>query len=122
MRLKRVPTRQEGTMRQVLVLLLVIVLSPSCPAATNAQEIVHDAEYYILEAQNGEKWAAEDVELDARLAELRKQFGSPPNIVYILWDDMALGAVGFPALQNNFGFTTPNINRLAAEGINFTRM
>ena len=23
-------------------------------------EIVHDAEYYILEAQNGEKWQAED--------------------------------------------------------------
>ncbi len=25
-----------------------------------AKEIVHDAEYYILEAQNGEKWKAED--------------------------------------------------------------
>jgi len=23
-------------------------------------EIVHDAEYYILKAQNGERWAAED--------------------------------------------------------------
>jgi arylsulfatase len=39
-----------------------------------------------------------------------------------MWDDMAFGAVGFPALQKNFGFTTPNLNRMATEGINFTRM
>ena len=25
-----------------------------------AGKIVHDAEYYVLDAQNGEKWAAED--------------------------------------------------------------
>ena len=43
---------------------------------------------------------------------------APPNIVYILWDDMTFGAVGFPALQKNFGYTTPNLNRLAREGIN----
>ena len=88
----------------------------------SAQAIVHDAEYYILEAQNGQRWAAEDKELDAKLAALRKQHGQPPNIVYVLWDDTTFGAVGFPALQKNFGFTTPNINRLAKEGINFTRM
>ncbi len=62
-------------------------------------KIVHDAEYYILEAQNGEKWAAEDKELDKKLAELRnKNGGKPPNIVYLLWDDTAFGAVGFPSL------------------------
>jgi hypothetical protein len=38
-------------------------------ASVRGQDIVHDAEYYILEAQNGEKWSAEDKELDARLAE-----------------------------------------------------
>ena len=85
-------------------------------------QIIHDAEFYVLEAQNGEKWAAEDKGLDARLAELRKKHGAPPNIVYILWDDMTFGAVGFPALQKNFGYTTPNLNQMAREGINFTRM
>jgi arylsulfatase len=85
-------------------------------------EIIHDAEYYILKAQNAEQWAAEDRALDAKIAELRKKHGTPPNIVYILWDDMTFGAVGFPALQKNFGYTTPNLNRLAREGINFTRM
>ena len=29
-------------------------------AGAQGSQIVHDAEYYILEAQNGEKWAAED--------------------------------------------------------------
>ena len=84
--------------------------------------IIHDAEFYILEAQNGERWAAEDQELNARLAAMREKHGAPPNIVYILWDDTTFGAVGFPALQKNFGYTTPNINRMAQEGINFTRM
>jgi len=88
----------------------------------SAQDIVHDAEYYILDAQNGERWAAEDQELDAKLAELREKYGQPPNIVYVLWDDTAFGAVGFPGLQKNFGYETPNLNRMAEEGINFTRM
>jgi hypothetical protein len=33
--------------------------------------IVHDSECYILEAQHGESWAAEDRNLDAKRAELR---------------------------------------------------
>ena len=87
-----------------------------------AQDYIHDAEYYILEAQNGKRWAAEDKQLDAKLAELKRKYGQPPNIVYILWDDMTFGAVGFPALQKNFGFSTPHINQMATDGINFTRM
>jgi len=87
-----------------------------------AKDIVHDAEYYILEAQNGERWAAEDKQLDQRLAELKRQYGQPPNIVYILWDDQQVGAVGNPMIQKNLGYSTPNINRMASEGINFTRM
>jgi hypothetical protein len=61
-----------------------------------ADKIVQDAEYYILKAQNAERWAAEDDELDKKLAELKKKQGTPPNIVYILWDDTAFGAVGHP--------------------------
>jgi len=101
------------------------VLTALClmsPSAASAADIVHDAEYYILNAQNGERWAAEDAELDAKLEALREKYGQPPNIIYILWDDTAFGAVGFPALQKNFGYETPNLNRMAEEGINFTRM
>jgi arylsulfatase len=91
-------------------------------AQSKQPEIVHDSEYYILEAQHGQAWAAEDKDLDAKLAELRKKYGTPPNIIHIMWDDMAVGEVGLPALQKLQGFETPNINRLAAEGINFMRM
>ena len=112
-------------MKKLLVSCLLGLLSigsASAWAQPKEKTIIHDAEYYILHAQNGERWAAEDKELDAKLAALRKKHGRPPNIVYILWDDMTFGAVGFPALQKNFGFATPNLNRMAREGINFTRM
>ena len=101
---------------------LMLLAACALPVTATAQEIIHDAEYYILEVQNGERWAAEDEELAARLAELREEHGTPPNIVYILWDDQPFGSVGFPGLQMNLGYKTPNINRMGAEGINFTRM
>jgi len=89
-------------------------------AASSA--IVHDAEHYVLEAQHGEKWAAEDEALDMKLAELQKKFGTPPNIIHIMWDDTALGEVGIPEIQKVRGFETPNINQMAEDGINFMRM
>ncbi|MEE8607736.1 MAG: sulfatase-like hydrolase/transferase [Nitrospiraceae bacterium] len=108
--------------KRALTILAAMALVSSAGVALAANKIVHDAEYYILYAQNGKKWAKEDKALDKRLAELRKKHGTPPNIVYILWDDTAFGATGFPGLQKNFGYETPNLNRMAAEGINFTRM
>ncbi|MGH7198848.1 MAG: sulfatase-like hydrolase/transferase [Candidatus Omnitrophota bacterium] len=119
------------------VLVAVIILGLSLPARAeevltrpeqsfgsdqDKPKIVHDSEYYILEAQHGEKWAGEDKDLDVKLAELRKKFGSPPNIIHIMWDDTGVGEVGIPAIQKVRGFETPNINRLASEGINFMRM
>jgi len=84
--------------------------------------VVHDSEYYVLLMQHGERWAAEDQEIDQKLAELREKHGAPPNIIHIMWDDTAVGEVGIPAIQKVRGFETPNINCLAAEGINFMRM
>ena len=85
-------------------------------------EIVHDAEYYVLAEQHSAQWASEDQEINRKLAELRLKYGTPPNIIHIMWDDIAVGEVGIPALQKVRGFETPNINRLAGEGINFMRM
>ncbi len=84
--------------------------------------IVHDAEYYVLKAQNGEKWAAEDSELQSKLAELREKFGTPPNLIHIMWDDTAYGDLGIPAIQAVRGLETPNINALAEDGMMFARM
>ncbi len=78
---------------------MVLAAGAGLARAQGKGKIVHDAEYYIIEAQNGQKWAAEDKEIDKKLAELKKKHGQPPNIVYILWDDSAFGAVGFPGLQ-----------------------
>lgn len=87
-----------------------------------ADAIIHDAEYYVLEAQFGERWAQEDKALAKTLTELEKRNGSRPNIIHIMWDDTALGEVGIPAIQSVRGFETPNINKMAEDGINFMRM
>ena len=100
----------------------VLVINQTAFAQADAPKIIHDAEYYVLDAQYGERWAAEDKDLDKKLADLRKKHGAPPNIIYVLWDDTPVGEVGVPFIQKQRGWETPNINRLAAEGINFTRM
>ncbi len=92
------------------------------PAGQPSGTIVHDAEFYILNAQHSDKWAAEDSELDKKLAELRAKHGRPPNIIHIMWDDTAFGDVGIPAIQKVRGLETPNLNKMAEEGILFTRM
>jgi len=85
--------------------------------------IVHDAEYYILEAQNAEKWAAEDEALDATLAEIRDQNGGkPPNIFYILIDDIGFGDLGSETLNAIRGYKTPAINEIASDGMRLARM
>jgi arylsulfatase A-like enzyme len=88
----------------------------------SSEEIVHDAEFYVSRAANREAWDTEDQEMDERLAELERQHGRRPNIIHIMWDDMAFGDLGIPAMKAIRGFDTPNIDRIAQEGILFTRM
>jgi len=97
-------------------------LLPACAVAQPQSSIVHDAEHYVLKAQHGDRWQTEDREIDARLAELRKKHGTPPNIIHIMWDDTAVGEVGIPEIQKVRGFETPVMNKMAEEGINFMRM
>ncbi|MCK5089992.1 MAG: hypothetical protein KAQ88_08430, partial [Hyphomicrobiaceae bacterium] len=79
-------------------------------SAAAEEPIIHDAEHYIIEAQHGKRWAKEDVEIDAKLAEIReKNGGKPPNIVYILIDDMGFGEFGMPELNKIRGGRTPNL-------------
>ncbi len=91
--------------------------------AQGAGKIVHDAEYYILEAQNGERWANDDKAIDKKLADFRERNGGkPPNILYILVDDVGFGDMGIPELNAVRGYSTPNINEFAREGMRFVRM
>ena len=88
-----------------------------------AKQIAHDAEYYVLEKQNGENWVLEDKDLDTRLAEFRKKNGGKsPNIFYILIDDIGFGDLGSETLNAIRGYKTPNINEFAREGMRLARM
>ena len=88
-----IKSAQSHSLTTAIALFFLIGNGPSMILVAN---VIHDAEYYILKGQNEKKWAAEDQALEAKLAELKKKHGQPPNIVYILWDDMTFGAVGFP--------------------------
>ncbi|MCJ7541290.1 MAG: sulfatase-like hydrolase/transferase, partial [Desulfobacterales bacterium] len=107
-----------------LTVIPVLVLSLAGNAlAKEKGKIVHDAEYYILEAQHGKQWAAEDKEIDKKLAEIRKKNGgNPPNFVYILLDDLGFGEIGMPNLDVIRGYSTPRISKMADEGLSFMRM
>ncbi len=93
--------------------LLLIAGLPSVASA-----IQPDAEYLVQEKRFGEQWAAEDKQVREKLAALEEKFGKKPNIVYILADDIGyteLGSYG----GGIRGFQTPELDRLAAEGMRF---
>jgi arylsulfatase A-like enzyme len=103
-------------------LLMAVCLVSAIPVSA-AEDIVHDGEYYFLKAQYGDKWAKEDKEIDARLAEIRKKNGGKrPNILYILIDDVSFGQMGNRKLNYVMGIRTPRINKLAEEGMSLMRM
>jgi arylsulfatase len=92
-------------------------------AQPKSGEIIHDAEHYILLEEHAERWAAEDKRNAKRLKELRKQNGGkPPNILYILIDDVGYGEFGIPELNYVRGYSTPSINKLAKESLSLARM
>ena len=67
-------------MKRTLFTTISFCLSFVLMESIHAQnKIIHDAEYYILEAQNGERWSAEDQDIDKRLADLKKKHGTPPT-------------------------------------------
>ena len=111
-------------MKNVLLMLFVATFIIAGCGTVQAEKspIVHDAEYYILDAQNGEKWAVEDNQLDEKLAELRKKYKNPPNIIHYMWDDQPPMSFGDPIYQKIRGYETPHLNKLADDGMLFSRM
>jgi len=104
-------------------LALVTAISFLWIVSVNARDIIHDGEFNYLKAQFGEQWAAEDVDVDGKLAAIRSaKGGKRPNILYILVDDVGFGDFGIPELNYIRGTQTPNINKLADEGVSLMRM
>lgn len=109
----------------VIAVSAVVGMTMSCgsPEVEAAKKIIHDAEYSIIEAQNREAWAADDKTLDKKLAEFReKNGGKPPNIIYILLDDVGFGEIGMDNLSVIRGYKTPNMTALAKNGMSLNRM
>ncbi|NQU24039.1 MAG: sulfatase-like hydrolase/transferase [Candidatus Nealsonbacteria bacterium] len=110
-------------MRDIRIVLCFLLVLGSRAAWAQPKSLQHDAEHYVLLRQHAQKWSQEDREIDARLADLRaKNGGKSPNIVYILLDDLGFGEIGMPSLDVIRGYSTPNIDRLASEGLSFSRM
>jgi arylsulfatase len=101
---------------------VLLCLSATISTAQDAP-IIHDAEYYILEAQNAEQWAADNAEVDQLLEDFRNSNdGKPPNIINILIDDIGFGDLGIPELNAVRGYSTPHINAFSDEAMRMVRM
>jgi arylsulfatase len=108
-----------ATTRFFLLTMTILIVVPQLAMA----DIAHDAEYYILKQQNAEAWAQEDKGLDEKLAAFReKNGGKPPNVFYILIDDIGFGDLGSETLNSIRGYKTPSINKIAREGTRLSRM
>ena len=66
-------------MRKTLALLVGWLFLTS--SAYAGQEIIHDAEHYILLEEHAERWAAEDKRNASRLEELRKKNSSEVTLL-----------------------------------------
>ena len=111
-------------MRYIYISLLVVTLNlVSIQQSQGENTIIHDGEFEFLYQQHGEKWKIEDKEIDLKLQAVRTENGGKrPNIIYILVDDVPFGDFGIPELNYVRGTKTPNINRLATEGLSLMRM
>ncbi|WP_170552656.1 MULTISPECIES: sulfatase-like hydrolase/transferase [Ruegeria] len=106
-----------------LCTLLPLLILTASPAIAQDTPIIHDGEFEYLRAQFGTAWDAQDVEIDAKLAEIRDaNGGQPPNFLYILIDDVSFGQMGDRKMNYVMGIETPNINQLATEGLSLMRM
>ena len=111
-------------MKKTIVTLFVFIFClVGFQMALAEDRIIYDGEYEFLRQQYGEKWDAEDKEIDEMLSDIReKNGGKRPNILYILIDDVSFGQMGNRKLNYVMGIRTPQINKLAEEGMSLMRM
>ena len=62
---------------------VIATMAATSLALAQDKPIIHDAEHNILLNQHGEKWAAEDTEIDTKLAAIeQRNNGKKPNIIW----------------------------------------
>ncbi|MEO2174003.1 MAG: sulfatase-like hydrolase/transferase [bacterium] len=113
-------------MRYVLACLVLVLFVPThlTLAATHSETpIRHDAEHSVLLPQNAAVWVKDDAAVESKLKQVRESNGGKrPNIVFILIDDMGFGTMGSKQMNYVNGYATPNINKLAEQGLSLMRM
>lgn len=100
---------------------LPLLLASALPV--HSADLIHDADYGILKAQHAEQWAKDDAAVQAKLEEFRKgNDGKPPNVLYILIDDLGYGDMGIPELNAIRGYETPAVNKFSDQAMRLNRM
>ncbi|WP_108861446.1 sulfatase-like hydrolase/transferase [Ruegeria sp. Alg231-54] len=86
---------------------------------TPASALEPDGPHLAHAQRNAEIWAAEDVEIDAKLASLEELFGKKPNIIYILTDDIGWGELGWQGGGKHRGTPSEELDAMAFDGMRF---
>ena len=94
-----------------------LLLTLTLGFSTSALAQQFDAPYYELEKKHGATWAKENSAIDAKLAALEQKYGTKPNIIYILTDDIGYGELGCQGGGAVRGAPTPQLDQMAREGV-----
>ncbi len=104
--------------RKAATLGVALLVALAYTHVSNAFEA--DGPHLQFKEKNAAAWAEQDKEIDAKLAALEQRTGKKPNIIYILTDDIGWGEPGWQYGGKRRGTPTPNLDRLAAEGMAFS--
>ena len=85
----------------------------------SAEAIEPDGPQLKNAERNAAAWAADDAEIDAKLAALEARFGKKPNIIYILADDIGWGELGWQGGGKHRGTPSDVLDEMAFEGMRF---
>ena len=102
---------------RTLFKMIIFICGVSLVIPIGSLAIQPDAEFLAREKQFGKQWATEDKQVHEKLEALEKKFGKKPNIIFILADDIGYTELGSYGGGKVRGFSTPNLDRMADEGM-----
>ncbi|MEM6578565.1 MAG: sulfatase-like hydrolase/transferase [Pseudomonadota bacterium] len=95
------------------------VVAAFVAAASPTYAIEPDGPHLAHAERNAAAWAAEDAQIDEKLAALEARFGKKPNIIYILPDDIGWGELGWQGGGKHRGMPSDELDKMAFEGMRF---
>ncbi|KRB58302.1 arylsulfatase [Rhizobium sp. Root708] len=107
-------------MKQLRALVLQTAILAAIPTVTLAQSVLSKAERTSESMEPALVHSDQALAAQAKLDALQTKFGRKPNIVWLVVDDMGYGDPGAFGGGAAVGAATPNMDRLAAEGLKLT--